>query len=272
MLPIISINAKDVCRSESWHSGIAYLFNFNTVTDAARSEGMNLDNFLTLKIGYSLTRKKLRSNLLVCYTSYEGLFTLTVCSKHKTYLSDLSSLLPGCLEFGREGALPTRAAPFIFYGGLQIYRLYSVREQPATGHYVCDCALCDLPHSRRERWIRGEKRVSSPFTTTETAEVEKGIHRKTGYSLYLRRYQKGENTFPNFEQNFSVAQSGYYICDMGCVYGMCLAEGQKDDYEEIREHPDQYVDYSAVPIEPSEEFIVDDTNFTLQHTLCKWIR
>ena len=264
MLPIISINAKDVCQSESWHSGIAYLFDFNTVTNAARSEGMNLDSFLTLKIGYSLTRKKLRSNLLVCYTSYEGRFILTVCSKRNADLSDLRSLLPGCLEFGREGSLPTRAAPFIFYGGLQIYRLYSVREQPGTGYYVCDCALCDLPHSRREIWVRGEKR--------ETAKVETGIHRKTGYSLYLRRYQKGENAFPNFEQNFSVSQSDYYICDMGCVYGMCLGEAEKDDYEEIRERPDQFVDYSAVPIEPSEEFVVDGTNFTLQHTLCKWIR
>ena len=59
---------------------------------------------------------------------------------------------------------------------------------------------------------------------------------------------------------------------MGCVYGMCLAEAEKDDYEEIRKRPDQFVDYSAVPIEPSEEFVVDGTNFTLQYTLCKWIR
>ena len=272
MLPMISINANDICRSKSWHSGIVYLFHFNTVANAARSEGMNLDSFLTLKIGYALTRKKLRSNLLVCYTSYEGLFTLTVCSKQKVDLSDLRLLLPGCLEFGHEDPLPTRAAPFIFYGGLQIYRLYSVREQPTTGYYVCDCALCDLPHSEREGWVRGEKRVSRFSTTPETVEVEKGIHRKTGYSLYLRRYRKGENTFPNFEQNFSVSQSGYYVCDMGCVYGMCLAAAEKDDYEEIRERSDQSVDYSAVPIEPSEDFVVDGTNFTLQHTLCKWIR
>ncbi len=272
MLPMISINVNDICRNESWHSGIAYLYDFNTVTDAARSEGMSLDSFLTLKIGYALTRKKLRSNILLCYTSYQGLFVLTVCSKHKADLPDLISLLPDCLEFGREDSIPTRAAPFIFYGGLQIYRLYSVREQPATGYYVCDCALCDLLHSKREKWVRGEKRDSGLFTTPKTAEVETGIHRKTGYSLYLRHYQRGENTFINFDLNYSLSQSGYYVCDMGCVYGMCLAEAEKDDYEEIRDRPDQSVDYSAVPFHPSEEFIVDGTNFTLQHTLCKWIR
>ena len=269
---MISIDVKDVCRDASWHSGIASLFDFRTVTDAARSEGMSLDNFLTLKIGYTLARKTLRSNILVCYTSYHGLFALTICSKHKVDLSDLRSLLPGCLEFGREGALPTRAAPFIFYGGLQIYRLYSVREQPTTGYYVCDCALCDLPHSELEKWVRGEKRDSGLFTAPETTDVEKGVHRKTGYSLYLRRYQKGEHTFINLELDYSLSQSGYYVCDMGCVYGLCLAEAEKDDYEEIRDRPDQLIDYSAVPLQPSEDFVVDGTNLALQHALCRWTR
>ncbi len=269
MLPVISIDAKDVCQSESWHSGIAYLFDFHEVTSAAQGEGMNLDRFLTLKIGSYLVRKKLRSNVLFCYTSYQGLFMLTVCSKHNIDLSNIRVLLPGCLEFGRESFLPARAAPFIFYGGLQFYRLYSVREQSATGYYVCDCALCDLPYAKRDGWVRGEKRTATSVTTQET---EKRVDKKQGYSLYLRTYCPGENVFPVFDQSISLSSSGYYVCDMGCVYGTCIAEACKDDYERIQDQPEQHVDYSAVPIQPSEEFDFDGINFTLQHALCKWTR
>ena len=198
MLPMISINANDICRSESWHSGIVYLFHFNTVANAARSEGMNLDSFLTLKIGYALARKKLRSNLLVCYTSYEGLFTLTVCSKQKVDLSDLRFLLPGCLEFGHEDPLPTRAAPFIFYGGLQIHRLYSVREQPTTGYYVCDCALCDLPHSERERWVRGGKTSFQIFYNAGDSRSRKGYSQKNGLFVVSPSLSKRREHFSQF--------------------------------------------------------------------------
>ena len=274
MLPIISIDIKDVCSSESWHSGLAYLFDFHEVTGAAQGEGMNLDRFLTLRIGSFLARKKLRSNVLLCYTSYQGLFILTVCSKYNTDLSNINSWLPGCLEFGREDSLPARAAPFMFYGGLQIYRLYSVREQPATGYYVCDCALCDLPHARKERWVRGEKRTATFTTKQVTAETEKGVRGKQGYSLYLRQYCRGEDVFPSFGQNnsFSLSSSGYYVCDLGCVFGTCIAEARKDDYERIRDQPEHHADYSTIPIEPSEELAVDGINYTLQHALCKWTR
>ena len=267
MLPVISIDAKDVCQSESWHSGIAYLFDFHKVTSAAQDEGMNLDRFLTLRIGSFLACKKLRSNVLFCYTSYQGKFIITVCSKSNTYMSNISSSLPGCLEIGREDFLPARAAPFIFYGGLQIYRLYSVREQLATGYYVCDCALCDLPYAKRDGWVRGEIR-----TAQVTAETEKGVRGKQGYSLYLRQYCAGEDIFPSVEQGFSLSRSNYYVSDMGCVFGTCIARAQKDDYEKIRDQPEQHVDYSAVPIEPSEELHFDGINFTLQHALCKWTR
>lgn len=272
MLPVISIDARDICQSGfSLHSGRiepigqAYWFDWQKVINAAQNEGMNLDRYLILKIGSFLSHKKLRSNLLLCYTSHQGRFMLMVCSKHNTNLSFLH-LLPGYLESGQD-YLPTRAAPFIFYGGLQIYRLYSVREQPATGYYICDCALCDLPYARKESWVRGEIR-----TVQATAETEKGVHGKQGYSLYLRQYCPGENVFPSFEQGFSLSRSSYYICDMGCVFGTCIAAAQKDDYERIRDQPEQHVDYSAVPIQPSEEFDVDGINFTLQHALCKWTR
>lgn len=267
MLPIISIDIKDVCSSESWHSGIAYLFDFQKLTDAAKNERMNLDKFLTLKIGSLLIRKKLRSNVLLCYTLFDSQFMLTVCSKNNIDMSNIRTVLPRYLEGGRLSSLPTRAAPFIFYGGLQLYRLYSVREQPATGYYVCDCALCDLPYAKREGWVRGETR-----TIQATTEGEKGVPKKQGYSLYLRQYCPGEDVFPSFEQGFSLSHSNYYVCDMGCVFGTCIAEARKDDYERIRDHPEQYVDYSAVPIEPSEEFAIDGINFTLQHAFCKWTR
>jgi len=141
------------------------------------------------------------------------------------------------------------------------------------GYYVCDCALCDLPHAQREGWVRGEKRVAAFATTQETAKVEKDVHRQKGYSLYLRLYRRGETDPYNISpQISSLSDSGYYVCDMGCVYGMCLAEAQKDDYDNIRDQPDQHVDYSAVPIEPSEEFKVDGINFTLLHALCRWTR
>ena len=253
-------------------SGPAYLFDLKTVTDAARREGLNQDRFLTLKIGALLTRKKLRSTLLCCYTPYNGSFTLTVCAKHAGDLSDLDAWIPGCLEFGRETPLPTRAAPFIFYDGSQIHRVYAVRKQSATGYYVCDCALCDLPYSEREIWVRGEKRAPLFPTPPETGSVEKATPEKTEYALYLRTYKRGEDIIPNFEQGFSVSQSGYYICDMGCLYGLCLAEAEKADYEAIRDRPNQFTDYSVVPTAPSENFAVDGTHLTLQYAICEWIR
>jgi len=77
MLPIISIDAKEICQSSfSLHSrriepiGDAYWIDWQKATDAARSEGMNLDRFLTMRIGSFFARKRLRSNVLVCYTPH----------------------------------------------------------------------------------------------------------------------------------------------------------------------------------------------------------
>ncbi len=300
MLPVISIDARDICQSGfSLHSGRiepigqAYWFDWQKVRNAAQNEGMNLDRYLILKIGSFLSHKKLRSNLLLCYTPHQGRFMLMVCSKHNTNLSFLH-LLPGYLESGQD-YLPTRAAPFIFYGGLQLYRIYCIQEQPVTGFYVCDCSLCDLPYSKTETWVRGEGNLrhlhgQRRHVVTENElfgeqgyllyemlarERRKCMHvvsKEQVYSLFLRLYCPGEDTFPNLKQSFSLSRSSYYVCDMGCQYGICIAEAQRKDYEGIREHPEHHYDYSAVPVEPSEEIKTDSRHFALQHVFSKWIR
>jgi len=121
---------------------------------------------------------------------------LSVCSKRDTNLLNILSSLPGYLEYGRD-YLPALAVPFIFWGGLQVYRLYCVQEQPTAS---------------------------------------------------------------------------YYICDFGNLFGMRVEEAQWHDYERIRKQPEQYIDYSAVPVEPSEEIEANGINFILQHAFCKWIR
>ena len=300
MLPNISIDARDVCQSGfSLHSGRiepigqAYWFDWQKMKDAARSEGMNLDKFLTMKIGSFLARKKLRSNVLLCYTPHQGRFMLMVCSKHNTNFSFLHSF-PGDLESGQD-YLPTRAAPLIFYGGLQLYRLYCIQEQPATGYYVCDCSLCDLPYSKLDTWVRGEGNLQHlqgqrRYVETENEllgeqsyllyemlarERRKRMHvvsKEQVYTFFLRLYRPGEDSFPNFEQGFSLSHSSYYVCDMGCQYGVCIAEAQHKDYKNIQEQTEHYYDYSTVPVEPSEKLKTDGMNFALQHVFCKWIR
>jgi hypothetical protein len=203
MLPIISIDAKEVCQSGfSMRLGSiepisdACWIDWQQATDAAQSAGMNLDRFLTMRIGSFFARKRLRSNVLVCYTPHQDRFVLSVCSKRDTNLLDILSSLPGYLEYGQD-YLPSLAVPFIFWGGLQVYRLYCVQEQPTTS---------------------------------------------------------------------------YYICDFGSLFGMHIEEAQRKDYERIRKQPEQYVDHSAVPVEPSEQIEANGITFVLQHAFCKWIR
>jgi len=53
---------------------------------------------------------------------------------------------------------------------------------------------------------------------------------------------------------------------------MHIEEAQRKDYERIQKQPEQYVDHSAVPVEPNEEIETNGINFVLQHAFCKWIR
>ena len=203
MLPIISVDAKEMCHSGfSLHSrkiepiGDSYWFNWQKVIDAALKEKTNLDKFLTLRIGSFFARKRLRSNVLICYTPYQDRFVLSVCSKYNANLYKVLSSIPGYLEYGRD-YLPPLAMPFIFFGGLQIYRLYCIQENPTTS---------------------------------------------------------------------------YYIFDFGCLFGMSVEETQLEDYEQISKHPEQYIGYSILPVDPSENIKTNDVDFILQYTFCKWTR
>lgn len=206
VLPLIEVQAQEVCEmgfcpttGRTEPIGDAFWFDWEAVAEAARSQGMNLDRFLTLRLASFFASKRLRSNVLICYAPYQNRFMLSVCSKRQTnFLKVLHSShgMPGYLEYGQDYVPPT-AAPFLFYGGMQLYRVYHIRERPSSANYVCD---------------------------------------------------------------------------FGNAFGLCVSESDPDGYERIRDEMGTYVDYSAVPIEPSEEIDLDGTSVTLQHAFCKWRR
>ena len=61
----------------------------------------------------------------------------------------------------------------------------------------------------------------------------------------------------------------YYLCDFGNLFGMCVVKASHKDYLRIRDNPVKYVDYSPVPLEPSEAVEVNGVALELQHSFCK---
>ncbi len=206
MLPVIELECELLCKTGfSPHTsriepiGDAFLFDLQAVIHSAKSNKLSLDRFLTLKIAPFLVRKKLRSNVLILYTPFSNRFILSVCSLQKVSLFGVlhsTGGMPGYLEYGRDYVQPI-ASPFLFYGGMQVYRVYS----------------CEYPEANE-----------------------------------------------------------YYLCDFGNQFGMCVEKASHNDYVRIRDNPVEYVDYSPVPLEPSESVKINGIAFELQYSFCKWKR
>ena len=147
MLAIIEIHISKVCKlslnlrtGERGPIGDSYWFEWDAVLDAMKEQKMNADTFLTLRLAHFLTKKRPKSNILIFYAPTNDRFALTVCSRRSvSFLEALHSTagMPGYLEYGQGHVLPI-ARPFLFYTGMEIYRVYEVEDPEPDGYYVCD--------------------------------------------------------------------------------------------------------------------------------------
>ncbi len=120
--------------------GDAYWFTWNEVLDAAREEAMNIDRFLTCRLSLFLTKKKPKSNILIFYTPTQDRFVVTVCSRRRVNFLDVlhsTAGMPGYMEYGQD-YVPVTARPFLYYGGMEIFRVYDVDNPKPGAFYVSD--------------------------------------------------------------------------------------------------------------------------------------
>ena len=57
----------------------------------------------------------------------------------------------------------------------------------------------------------------------------------------------------------------YYVSDFGSFAGLTLSETDRENYEMIRDNPEEYVDYSAVPRESEELVSWRGKEFVIHH-------
>ena len=143
MLREFEIHISKVCKlgfdletGKSKPIGEGYLFQWDAVLDAAKKQGCNLDTFLTLRLALFVTKKRPKSNILIFFTPTNDRFVLTVCSRRSVSFVDVlhsTAEMPGYLEYGQD-FVPPKARPFLFYTGMEIFRVYEV-ESPEPDAY-----------------------------------------------------------------------------------------------------------------------------------------
>lgn len=64
----------------------------------------------------------------------------------------------------------------------------------------------------------------------------------------------------------------HYICDLGNLFGLSVDAVDEPGYEIVLAGPNSEVDYSVVPMEPTEEVRTDGATITLHHVFCRLTR
>jgi hypothetical protein len=139
-LKTINLKLKDLCRfyldldkEKEAPVGETYSYSYKALLDGAKEAGLNLDEFLTASIGYSLSEKKPRSKVLIFYAPFNQQIWLAICSKRNLSLDSLARI-PGYSEQG-QNFLPPKASPFVYYDGKEIYRIHRIGEKPRSWVY-----------------------------------------------------------------------------------------------------------------------------------------
>lgn len=199
MLPLFNVQISDIAEvgfnphiGSKYPIGSAFWFSWDAVLTTAEKEGTNFDIFLTRKLAKFLNDKKTKTTLLVFYTSVDDRFALTICSrKSPDFLNVLHSTagMPGYLECGQDYVSST-AKPFLYYAGLQIFRVYQV-EKPQ--------------------------------------------------------------------------EDVFYVSDFGDLFGLITSVADEESYTDIRDNPTEYLDYCAVPTDPTTRLTVGNDNIIIHH-------
>jgi len=139
-LKTINLKLKDLCRfyldldkEKEAPVGETYSYSYKALLNGAKEASLNLDEFLTASIGYSLSEKKPRSKVLIFYAPFNQQIWLAICSKRNLSLDSLARI-PGYSEQG-QNFLPPKASPFIYYDGKEIYRIHRLGEEPRSWVY-----------------------------------------------------------------------------------------------------------------------------------------
>lgn len=61
----------------------------------------------------------------------------------------------------------------------------------------------------------------------------------------------------------------HYICDFGNLFGMSVDAVDEPGYEMVLARANSEVEYSVVPMEPTEEVQTDGATITLHHVFCR---
>ncbi len=64
----------------------------------------------------------------------------------------------------------------------------------------------------------------------------------------------------------------HYICDLGNLFGLSVDAVDEPGYEIVTAGPNSDVDYSVVPLEPTEEVWTGGATITLHHVFCRLTR
>lgn len=147
MLPEFSVQISDIAeigfnQSTGGNSpvGDAFWFSWEPVLSAAKKQGVNFDTYLTHRIGKFLNDKKTKTTLVIFYAPFNDRFCLTICSRNiPDFFKVLhsNSGMPGYLSYG-EDYVTLNAKPFIYYMGLQVFRVYQAESPKNNTYYVSD--------------------------------------------------------------------------------------------------------------------------------------
>ena len=147
MLPVFNIEISDVSpigfnphTGNNSPFGSSFLFAWKPVFNAAEQAGTNIDTFLTRRLAKFLKKKKIKTSLLIFFAPLDDYFVLTICSKKSADFFGVlhsSAGMPGYIEYGQEH-IRANAKPFLYYAGLQIFRVYEVENPQPDNFYASD--------------------------------------------------------------------------------------------------------------------------------------
>lgn len=150
MLPLIKLDLTELCCLGN-DEGRCVIISQNTyyvavkVEAAAASQGNNIDRFFTKAILAGMAINRVKGPLVFWFAPLQGLFLLSFTDKRLKSKCWWRLDIPGYYEQG-QAPLPQHAAPFIYYDGSNIYRIYPLPNDFETDkHYLSDfCGMGGL--------------------------------------------------------------------------------------------------------------------------------
>lgn len=67
----------------------------------------------------------------------------------------------------------------------------------------------------------------------------------------------------------NLQSSAYYVSDFGNLFGLTTSIADEENYKDIANNPMEYLEYCAVPTEPTTRFIGDNSEILINHAFVR---